>query len=323
MILLVVWFHKPIPFLLSPSFFIFCRPRTHHKPIMSRLDFNERDLRSLRIFCTVAEAGGFAAAEHRLHMSKASISRHIREVEERLGVRLCERGPAGFKLSAAGTVALELASNALKSLGRIRPEIDAVRGVLSGTLSVGMTEQLINHQDCRIPEALAELKRRAPDVKPEVVAMTFSNLNQALRERRVEVAIRGMYKKDRVFDYRTLFVEVHRVYTLAKPTRGKPARLPLVYRPHPFVEQTIAEHGFERGPDAGGLEAIALLIVTGEYAGLLPEHYAKLVGERYSLEANAKDPVFENIICAITEASRPMTSRVELFLDILDELHGG
>lgn len=291
--------------------------------MMSQLDFDERDLRSLRIFCTVAEAGGFAAAEQRLNMSKASISRHIRMVEERLGTRLCERGPAGFKLSAAGIVALDLASVALKSLGRIRPEIDSVRGVLSGTLSIGMSEQLLTHPDCRIPEALAELKRRAPDVQPEVIAMTFANLSQALRERRLEVAIRGMYKRDPLFNYRTLFVEVHRIYSLADATRKKKSLLPLVYRPHPFVEQTLDLHGYERGPDAGGLEAIGLLVATGNYVGLLPEHYANLVGQRYALQALTGGPVFNNTICAITEASRPLTRRLELFLDILDELHHG
>lgn len=287
---------------------------------MSQLDFDERDLRSLRIFCTVAEAGGFAAAEQRLNMSKASISRHIRMVEERLGVRLCERGPAGFKLSAAGIVALDLASVALKSLGRIRPEIDSVRGVLSGTLSIGMSEQLLTHPDCRIPEALAELKRRAPDVQPEVVAMTFANLSLALRERRLEVAIRGMYKRDPLLNYRALFVEIHRVYTLVDATRKKNL-LPVVYRPHPFVEQTLTVHSYERGPDAGGLEAIGLLVATGNYSGLLPEHYANLVGQRYALDALTDGPVFHNTICAITEASRPLTRRLELFLDILDELH--
>lgn len=288
---------------------------------MSQLDFNERDLRSLRIFCTVAQAGGFTAAEHRLNMSKASISRHIRAVEERLGVRLCERGPAGFKLTAAGIVALELASNALKYLERIRTEIDSVRGVLSGTLSIGMVEHLITHDACRIPEALAELKRRAPDVQPEIIVMTFANLSQALRERRVEVAIRGMYARDRMFNYRPLFSEVHRVYAALQPGQKVHSRTPLVYRPHPFVEQTLSQHGFERGPDAGGLETIALLAATGNYSGLLPEHYANLVTQRYAIEPLANGPEFHNTICAITEASRPLTRRVELFLDIMEELH--
>lgn len=290
---------------------------------MSQLDFNERDLRSLRIFCTVAQAGGFAAAEHRLNMSKASISRHVREVEERLGVRLCERGPAGFKLSAAGVVAVDLASHALKSLERIRPEIDAVRGVLSGTLAIGMVEHLITHHQCLIPEALAELRRRAPDVSPEITVMTFSQLSAALRERQVEVAIRGMYRKERVFDYRPLFVETHRVYVAKAMAKTRQRRLPLVYRSQPFVEQALAEHGFERGPDAGGLEAIGVLVSTGHYAGLLPEHYAELVTQRHPLEALVNGPVFRNTICAITEASRPRTHRVELFLDILAQLHAG
>lgn len=288
---------------------------------MNRLDFTERDLRSLRIFCTVAEAGGFAAAEQRLNMSKASISRHVREVEERLGVRLCERGPAGFKLSTAGVVAVELASRALKSLEQIRPEIDAVRGVLSGTLSIGMVEHVITHAHCRIPEALAELRRRAPDVKPEITVMTFAHLSEALRERRVEIAIRGTYQKERLFDYRKLFVERHRVYAAGDIAGARKRKLPLVYRPHPFVEQALAEHGFERGPDAGGLEAIGVLVATGNYSGLLPEHYAELVARRHSLAELPKGPVFSNTISAITEASRPMTQRVELFLDILDELH--
>ncbi|PUA18863.1 LysR family transcriptional regulator [Glaciimonas sp. PCH181] len=288
---------------------------------MSQLDFNERDLRSLRIFCTVAQAGGFTAAEQRLNMSKASISRHIRDVEERLGVRLCERGPAGFKLTAAGIVALEMASNALKYLERIRTEIDSVRGVLSGTLSIGMVEHLITHDACKIPEALAELKRRAPDVQPEIIVMTFANLSQALRERRVEVAIRGMYVKDRMFNYGPLFVEVHRVYGALQPGQKSHSQVPLVYRPHPFVEQTLAQHGFERGPDAGGLETIALLAATGNYCGLLPEHYANLVAQRYAIEPLPDGPEFHNTICAITEASRPLTRRVELFLDILEELH--
>ncbi|NMF90090.1 LysR family transcriptional regulator [Aromatoleum petrolei] len=290
---------------------------------MPRPPFTERDLRSLRVFCAVAEAGGFAAAEDRLNMSKASISRHVREVEERLGVRLCERGPSGFKLSSAGMVALELASNALKSLERIRPEIDAVRGVLSGSLEIGMVEHLITHRDCRIPEALRELARRAPDVRPHVTVMTFANLNQALRERRVEIAIRGMYAKERMFDYQALFVETHRVYAATESAPERREDRPLVYRPHPFVEAALADHGFARGPDAGGLEAIGLLVATGNYAGLLPEHYADLVAQRYPMRALPDSPSYRNSICAITEASRPLTRRAELFLDILAELHAG
>jgi DNA-binding transcriptional LysR family regulator len=290
---------------------------------MIQLDFDERDLRSLRVFCNAAQAGGFAAAEKRLHMSKASISRHVREVEERLGVRLCERGPAGFKLTPEGEVALKLASDALRSLERIRSEIDAVHGVLSGSLSIGIVEHTLTHPDCKIPEALAVLRERAPNVRPEISVMTFPDLNQALREHRVDIAIRGKYPREGEFNYLPLFAETHRVYTAAKKPKRAAADLPLVYRPHPYVDQALATEGYARGPDAGGLEAIGLLVATGCYLGILPVHYVQLLGKRYALRARSNSPSYHHQICAVTESSRPSTYRADLFLDILKELHPG
>lgn len=293
---------------------------------MVRLDLDERDLRSLRVFCNVAEAGGFAAAERLLHMSKASISRHVREVEQRLAVRLCERGPAGFRLTPEGEVALKLATAALRSLERIRPEIDAVHGVLSGPLAVGVVEHALGHPDCRLPQALAMLKRRAPNVQPRIEVLAFPELNQALREQRVDIAIRGRYPGDDEFDYLPLFDETHRIYGAVRREAGaageaRSRRLPLVYRPHPYVDTVLAEGVYERGPEAGGLEAIALLVATGDYVGLLPSHYVQLIGKRYELRVRRGSPSFSHPICAVTDPSRPSTHRADLLLGLLDEFH--
>ncbi|MFC5519863.1 LysR family transcriptional regulator [Polaromonas jejuensis] len=290
---------------------------------MIKLDFDEKDLRSLRVFCSVAQAGGFAAAEKQLLMSKASISRHVREVEERLGVQLCERGPAGFRLTPEGEVAVKLASSALRSLERIRPEIDAVHGVLSGCLSIGIGEHATSHADFKFPQALARLRQRAPNVKPEISVMTFTELNQALRENRVDIAIRGKYVEDGEFRYLPLFKETHRVYvsTLVAEQEGK--GLPLVYRMHPYVQRAIEKWGYERGPAAGGLEAIGVLIATGHYQGLLPTHFGNLLAKRYPLRLQADSPAFIHPICAVTNPAHPFTHRAELFLEILEELHEG
>lgn len=290
---------------------------------MIKLDFDEKDLRSLRVFCSVAQAGGFAAAEKQLLMSKASISRHVREVEERLGVQLCERGPAGFRLTPEGEVAVKLASSALRSLERIRPEIDAVHGVLSGCLSIGIGEHATSHADFRFPQALARLRERAPNVKPEISVMTFTELNQALRENRVDIALRGKYVEDGEFRYLPLFKETHRVYvsTLVGEEDGK--SLPLVFRMHPYVQQAIDKWGYERGPSAGGLDAIGVLIATGHYQGLLPTHFGNLLAKRYPLRLQADSPAFSHPICAVTNPAHPFTHRAELFLKILEELHEG
>lgn len=280
----------------------------------------ERDLKSLRVFCAVAQAGGFSVAEQQLHMSKASISRHIREIEDKLGVQLCERGPAGFRLTVAGAVALDVSLNALRALDDIRPEIDAVRGILSGPLTIGMVEQVLTDPACALPEALVELNRLAPDVSPEILVLTHAQLNQALRERRVQIGIRGQYQEDKTFNYQPLFIEKHQIYVAACVDDETARGLPLVYRSQPFVEQALATGLFRRGPDAGGLEAVAVFVATGQYLGLLTEHFAQHVHTRYPLRALPGSPVFHNSICAITEAFRPMPASARLFLDILQRL---
>jgi DNA-binding transcriptional LysR family regulator len=287
-----------------------------------KLDFDEKDLRSLRVFCGVSQAGGFAAAEKQLLMSKASISRHVREVEKRLGVRLCERGPAGFSLTSEGEVALKLASSALRSLERIRPEIDAVHGVLSGNLSIGIGEHATSHPDFKLPQALALLKQRAPHVTPEIAVMTFTELDQALLENRVDIAIRGKYVDDQ-FNYLPLYKETHRVYVSTSIEKRASKNMPLVYRLHPYVRQAIEQKGYERGPAAGGLEAIGVFIATGLYQGLLPTHFGDQLAKRYPLRMQLDSPSFSHPICAVTDPMHPLTHRAELFLKILKELHRG
>lgn len=288
---------------------------------MWKLDFDERDLRSLRVFCAVAEAGGFAAAEKKLVMSKPSISRHVRDVETRLGVKLCERGRKGFRLTPEGDVALELASAAFQALGRIRPEIDAVHGILSGRLAIGLGEHTLTHPDCKLPEALTEMKRLAPGVEPQILVMTFTELAQSLNDGRVDLIIRGKYTDDRDFFHVPLYREIHRVYVAQSVEMTKIHELPLVYRPHPYVEQAIQSGRYSRGPDAAGLDSVAAMVATGLYQGMLPINYGDLIKKRFNLILDESSPSFQHYGCAIYSTARPIGQRIKVFLNILRNIH--
>jgi len=293
---------------------------------MKKMDLTERDLRSLRVFCAAAQASGFAAAERALAMSKASISRHINDVEARLGVKLCERGPGGFQLTESGAVALRVAMQALESLERIKPEVDAVRGVLSGPLLLGTSEHVMTHEDCHIPEALAELQRVAPLVRPTLSVMTFNDLSSALAERRVQISFRGAYRQMRTFRHYPLFTETHRVFYCPAAVgemhaNGDTRALPLAYRPHPFVEDALVNHGFTQGMEASGLEAIAMMVASGRSVGLLPEHYAARLSPRYEFDVLPDSPSYPMPFCAIVEEARPLTRSAEMFLQLLLDAH--
>ena len=65
-------------------------------------NLNDIDLRMLRTFCAIVEAGGFTAAQARLNTSLSRLSVLVRDLEVRLGYSLCRRGNGGFQLTEEG-----------------------------------------------------------------------------------------------------------------------------------------------------------------------------------------------------------------------------
>ena len=63
---------------------------------------SDMDLRLLQVFKAVVECGGMAAAELELNIGISTVSRHVKDLETRLGLVLCRRGRAGFALTAEG-----------------------------------------------------------------------------------------------------------------------------------------------------------------------------------------------------------------------------
>jgi len=287
-----------------------------------KLDFDEKDLFSLRIFCYAAKAGGFSAAEKYLPLSKASISRHVRRLEKRLDVRLCERAPAGFHLTPEGELALTLASDVFHALQLFRTEIDASRGVLSGLIRIGVGQHTVSHKQSKLSEALAILNQKAPNIQPEIFVASFTELDRALRERNVDIAIRGKYKKNKEFNYLPLYYEQHQFFISSKAVCTKDAsQLPLIYRKHPYVEQALATGLYQKGPHANDLDAVSALIATGCYQGILPTFYAELLKDKFQLSPVRGATTFLHTTCAVTPAAISLDHRVRFFLKIMEELH--
>ena len=57
---------------------------------------------NVRIFATVIEAGGFTRAAERLGLSRAATSKHVLQLEQRLGARLLDRTTRRVSVTAAG-----------------------------------------------------------------------------------------------------------------------------------------------------------------------------------------------------------------------------
>lgn len=86
------------------------------------------DLKMIRIFCAIVDSGGFTAAHCSLNISMPRLSTTISDLEARLGVRLCDRGRNGFRLTSEGSAIYEAAQVLLRDLDKFRERIAHMPG---------------------------------------------------------------------------------------------------------------------------------------------------------------------------------------------------
>ena len=125
------------------------------------------DFDALAAFVRVAAHGGFGPASRATRQPKATLSRHVRKLEQSLGVRLIERGPRTFRLTEEGAALharTEGLITELEEAGRIvRGGLDRPRGRLRVSSPV-----LLAH--VAMGRIAASFAARYPDVQLEVHA---------------------------------------------------------------------------------------------------------------------------------------------------------
>ena len=101
---------------------------------------SKADLHLLYVFCTVAEVRGFSAAQITLNVSASTISRQIADLETRLGMRLCQRGRKGFRLTDKGEIVYAASHKLFAALDQFSETVDGTRGKLVGRLTVATVD---------------------------------------------------------------------------------------------------------------------------------------------------------------------------------------
>ncbi len=90
----------------------------------------------LEVFVTVVEEEGFSAAAKRLDTTPAAVSRRIKALEKRLGVRLLQRTTRKIQLTEAGALYFREVSRLLGDLQTIEQKLEEVTGQATGELRI-------------------------------------------------------------------------------------------------------------------------------------------------------------------------------------------
>src|SRR3982074_698389 len=101
------------------------------------------ELRHLETFVAVAEERSFSRAADRLHVVQSAVSTTIRNLEREWGVALFHRTIHHLALSDDGRAMLPEASAAVPAPESAAHAVDAVRGVLGGTIRLGIMQATV------------------------------------------------------------------------------------------------------------------------------------------------------------------------------------
>src|SRR5437868_4921227 len=122
-------------------------------------------LDGLLAFTAVARQGSFTTAAALLEVTPSAISQTVRQLEERLGVRLLHRTTRSVRLTEAGEQFLARVAPAVAEITQAAAELDEYRGGASGVLRLNMAH--IAYAACVRP-LLPGFLARHPAIKLEL-----------------------------------------------------------------------------------------------------------------------------------------------------------
>lgn len=141
----------------------------------------------LQTFLAVVEAGNYSAAAERLHMSQPAVSQHIRALEEQLdNVRLFRRVGQQMRLTHAGEELVDSAREMLALATRAEESIRALRGQISGRVTIGCTP---SSGERLLPPLLASFRARFPAIGVTVTQAPLETLFEWLTIQQVQILI--------------------------------------------------------------------------------------------------------------------------------------
>ncbi|MBS6387395.1 MAG: LysR family transcriptional regulator [Enterobacter sp.] len=142
-------------------------------------------LKDIPVFVASVEAGNFAQAAVRLHLSRSAVGKSIARLEERLGVRLFHRTTRSQRLTDNGALFYERCLRALEEIRGAESQLETGKHQVNGRLRVAVP--VLFGRQCIAP-LLIELAQEHPGLELE---MSFSDRVVDLVEEGFDMAVRN------------------------------------------------------------------------------------------------------------------------------------
>ncbi|WP_062388034.1 LysR family transcriptional regulator [Demequina iriomotensis] len=143
------------------------------------------ELRHLRYFAAVVEAGSLTSAAQALHMSQPPLSVAIQKLEAEVGVPLLTRTPRGVEPTSAGRFLLDQSARVLGDVDDMVAALARFGAGTAGALTMAAVPALLWHRVPRLLRAYAEV---APEVEIRLVDPPPWTAIDMIQQRKADLA---------------------------------------------------------------------------------------------------------------------------------------
>jgi DNA-binding transcriptional LysR family regulator len=246
------------------------------------------ELRLLQALVAVAEESSVSAAAARLRVAQPSLSRQLRLLERRLGLRLFERAGRRLRVTVAAEPVVAAARQALAAadevIGAAHRAAEGRTGRLAIAVRTGSSPLLLI-------DVLAAFRRRHPEVETSITELTDDQLGHGLREGRLDVALVRIAAPDdlphQVLVQEPLFLVVPSHHRLARADRARIGDLAgerVVFygravQPvaHDWLTRQLRAAGLSTVPQEATLPNILATVAAGLAVSVLVSAYASIL----------------------------------------------
>ena len=256
------------------------------------------ELRLLRTFKAVSDAGSFTHAAARIHLTQAAVSVHIRQLEEEIGTPLFLRVNKKLYLTEAGRALLEHAETILRAHDDAKAALASLGQASRGRLHIGVTSTTVTLHP--LPEMLSELKHRFALLDLTVVGGTSERVIEQILAGQVDVGLVSlpveesditteMLRSDRLV---AVMSPTHRLARERNVTMTALAAEPLILSEHGGNTRRLIDLFFEKNHleptiimELQRTEAIIKMVELGFGVTILPNGSARTSIARGTLRA--------------------------------------
>ena len=129
------------------------------------------------------------------------------DLEQRLGLTLCQRGREGFAVTDEGLLIYQETVNLLAATEAFRRGVDEVHQRMGGQLHVAIFDHTVSNPQAQIGRAIALFSERAPEVSLQMYVEPINTIERGVIDGQFQVGVIPMHRSAESLSYHSLFSE--------------------------------------------------------------------------------------------------------------------